>query len=230
MRVAIIDDDAEQRSTLVEYVERYSKEKSIIIECKCFTSGLDFVSEYNNPYDIILLDIEMPQMDGLQTAKDIRAVDQHAAIIFITHMAQYAIKGYEVDAMDFMVKPVGYFNFSLKLTKAIKHVKSNAKFSVTSDRTTIVLSEDDIYYIEGLNQYIIYHTAGEDYKVHATLKAAEARLSSHFSRCNNSFIVNLQYVTKIDNTEVCVGQYRLPISRGRKKEFMDDLNKFLGGI
>lgn len=230
MRIAVIDDDAKQRKELFSYVEKYFSERGMSYECQTFPWGIDFVSDYSVPYDIIFLDIEMPGMDGLTAAKKIREVDSHVVIIFITRMAQYAIKGYEVNAMDFMIKPVEYFNLSLKLARAVKSVLRRKTFSVVSEGRTIVLSEDDVYYVEGCNQYVVYHTEKENYKVHDTLKNTEQNLSSSFSRCNNSFIVNLNYVSKIDGNDVFVGREILPVSRARKKGFMEDLNKLLGDV
>lgn len=230
MRIAIVDDEAEQREQLERYVNDYCKERGTWCECVPFSSGLDFVSDYVVPFDVILLDIEMPDMDGLTAAKKIRKIDGQAVIIFITRMAKYAIKGYEVDAMDFMVKPVSYFNLSVKLNKAMRYVSRHRSFSILSEGDTIVLGEDDILYIEGYNQYAIYHTLSGNYKVHTSLKAAEEKLGKGFSRCNNSFIVNLNYVSRVSATTVQVGEDVLPVSRARKKSFLDELNRYLGGI
>lgn len=229
MRIAIVDDDKEEREELQGYVQIYCKERKVSCECQMFSSCMDFVSDYI-PFDIVLLDIEMPDMDGLTGAKKLRKLDEHVVIIFITHMAQYAIRGYEVDALDFMVKPVSYFNLSLKLTKAMKIVSRRRVFSIVSAGSTVILGDSDIYYIEGYNQYVVYHTKTGTYKVHSSLKAAEEKLGSSFSRCNNSFIVNLNYISRIDGTSVQVGEDVLSISRGKKKSFMDSVNRFWGGI
>lgn len=122
MRIAIVDDDAKERSLLKDYAERYAEEKKLDFGIVEFDSGLNFSADYAEPFDIILLDIEMPHLDGLKVAREIRKVDTAAVIIFITRMAQYAIKGYEVDALDFMLKPVTYFNLSAKLSRAMKVV------------------------------------------------------------------------------------------------------------
>ena len=230
MRIAIVDDEAEQRQLLAGYVSEFAKQKQIRAECVEFASCLDFVSDYKVPFDVILLDIEMPEMDGLAAAKKLREVDTRAVIIFVTNMAQYAINGYEVDAMDFMVKPVSYFNLSLKLNKALRYVSRQKSFVISAGGTTVVLGREDIYYVEGHNQYVVYHTGKGEYKVHASLKATEESLGGGFSRCNNSFIVNLMYVSATDANSALVAGERLPMSRARKKSFTDDLNRFLGGL
>lgn len=231
MRIAIVDDDEKQRKQLREFVERYSSEKSLDAVCFEFQSGLNFASDYTEPFDIILLDIEMPLMDGLTAAQYVRKTDEEAVIIFITHMAQYAIKGYEVNALDFMVKPVTYFNLATKLNRALKVLprRNILKLDIAGGGTQI-LPLKDIHYVEGSNQYVIYHTLDREFKVHTSLKAAEEKLGRGFARCNNSFIVNLAHVSSIVGNDVYVGKVSLPISRSRKKEFVADVNRYFGGI
>lgn len=230
MKIAIVDDDKKQLALLKSYVEHYAQEREKEITTQLFTSGLEFIGDYKRAADIILLDIDMPGIDGIETARKIRKVDSYAAIIFITNMAQYAILGYEVDALDFMVKPVSYFDLKLKIDKAIGRMREVRTFAVVSDGRTCVLSEEDVLYIEGSNQYVVYHTATGCYKVHATLKATEEKVGKGFCRCNNSYIVNLSHVTAIVENDCVVGKERLPVSRAKKKEFLDRLNRHLGGI
>ena len=231
MRVAIVDDDEKQRKQLRDYVEKYASEKSLDAVCFEFNSGLNFASDYTEPYDIILLDIEMPLMDGLTAAEYVRRTDGEAVIIFITHMAQYAIKGYEVDALDFMVKPVTYFNLAAKLNRAVKVLprRNILKLDIAGGGTQIIPLKD-IYYVEGSNQYVIYHTLDREFKVHTSLKAAEEKLGRGFARCNNSFIVNLSHVSSITGNDVYVGKVPLPISRARKKDFVSGVNRYFGGL
>ncbi len=120
MKVAVVDDVPRDAQLLVRYLQQFQGEQGISIQIVPFYSSIDFLEEYDGAYDIVFLDIEMPGSDGLTTAREIRNRDDAVAIIFITNMAQYAIRGYEVNAVDFMVKPVGYFNFSQKLAKAIR--------------------------------------------------------------------------------------------------------------
>lgn len=230
MRLAIVDDDAQQRALLEEFVKKYFDERGQRFQCVCYASSVDFVSDYNVPFDIILLDIDMPHLNGIDAAKKIRRVDEHAVILFITHMAQYAIRGYEVQALDFMVKPVTYFNLSAKLTRALRQIPRRHTFTINTEGKLLFLSEDDVLYIEGNNQYVIYHTASGNYKVHSTLKEAERQLHGGFSRCNNSFIVNLRYLSRVEGGEAVVQDSHLPISRGRKKPFLEDINRYLGGL
>ena len=117
-RIGIAEDDPSFQKTISEYIERYQKEKNIDIQASFFQDGNELVFKYEPIYDVLLLDIEMPKMNGMDAAREIRKRDQRVLIIFITNMAQYAINGYEVGALDFVLKPIKYFSFSMKLEKA----------------------------------------------------------------------------------------------------------------
>ena len=122
-RIGIAEDDPSFQKTISEYIERYKKEKNVDIQASFFQDGSELVFKYEPIYDVLLLDIEMPKMNGMDAAREIRKRDQRVLIIFITNMAQYAINGYEVGALDFVLKPIKYFSFSMKLEKALKSVK-----------------------------------------------------------------------------------------------------------
>lgn len=232
MKIALVDDELEQRTILLEYLTRFAKENGITWVVDTYTNPTDFLSSFEDQYSLLLLDIEMPAMTGLELAKKIRSRGSEVGIIFVTVMAQYAINGYEVNALDFMVKPVNYFPFSMKMLKAYKNLPKDKKMVVKSEGETIILPEKDILYIEGSNQYIVFHLKNNtQVKVKNSLKDIETKLEkAQFARCSNSFIVNLDYATKISGNDLYVGKSILPISRSKKKEFTERMNRHFGGI
>ena len=117
IRVAIVEDEAEIREQLMGYVQRYTRQYGTAFEVKTFADGLEILEDYRPAYDLILLDIEMKHLDGMETARRIRELDPEVMLVFITNMAQYAIKGYAVGALDYVLKPVPYFAFSQQLQK-----------------------------------------------------------------------------------------------------------------
>lgn len=146
-------------------------------------------------------------------------------------MAKYAIKGYEVDALDFMVKPIAYFNFSLKMEKAVRIQKQYAGGSVIlgTGEGIVKLNISDIYYIESDKHTMYYHTAKGVFPERTSMKEVEAKFSRYgFVRCHNAYLVNLSAVGKTVGDEVEVGKDRLPISRARKKEFVEALMAYYG--
>ena len=123
MKIAVVDDSPRDLQLIKGYVERYFKEKGGDYQVWTFENGLDFLDEEKLSFDIVFMDVEMPHLNGIETARNFRKRDKMAVLVFITNMAQYAIHGYEVDAIEYMVKPVEYYNFSDKMEKALRFVK-----------------------------------------------------------------------------------------------------------
>ena len=120
IRIAIVEDEAAVREQLTGYVQRYTRQYGTTFEVTEFSDGVEILDEYRPMYDIVLLDVEMKHLDGMETAQRIRELDKDVVLIFITNMAQYAIKGYAVGALDYVLKPVPYFAFSQQLQKAVE--------------------------------------------------------------------------------------------------------------
>ena len=122
IRIAIVEDEAAYAEQLEGFLHRYEEEKKEAFEITRFSDGDSIVHNYKAKYDIILMDIQMKFMDGMSAAGKIRKSDTEVIIIFITNMRQYAILGYAVDALDYVVKPISYFAFSERLGKAIERI------------------------------------------------------------------------------------------------------------
>lgn len=234
VRIAIVEDDDACRAQLEAYVRRYGGETGVEFQITSFSDGLDIAEDYRPIYDIILLDIEMPRLDGMAAAERIRAFDPGVILIFITNMAQYAIKGYEVDALDYVLKPVSYGAFCTKLSRAIQRVQRRKGGQVAlqlSGGGMQLLDTGDILYLETRNRMLYYHTATQEYAVRGSLAGAEKQLAAyHFARCNQCYLVNLQYVRGVENDFVQVGDARLEISRRQKAAFMTAVASYLGGV
>lgn len=233
MRVAILDDEASVTSLLKDYLIKYSGEANIHID----------VTEYNDPeellsgdlcFDLIILDVEMPKMDGFSVAKTIRELKGNKIVVmFVTNMAQYAIKGYEVEAVDYILKPISYYDFLLKIKKALRFIdkKTDDTIIIQSPASKVVLKYSDIYFIEVKKHYLAFYTKMGEYTIRGSMKEIEQRLKKgNFSRCNNSFLINLQHVKMIKEMEVHIAGRILYMSRARKKAFVNDLSLYWGGI
>jgi DNA-binding LytR/AlgR family response regulator len=198
-----------------------------------FGSGEEFLGGYQPVYDIVLMDIELPGINGMETAKALRRLDSFVLLVFVTNMVQYAVSGYEVDALNYILKPVNRFDFALKMNKAISRTAKRTEKSVQirAGKDLYMLPVAAIRYLEVDGHYIVYHTTEGDYSEYITLKEAEKKLNKpYFVRCNRCYLVNLKYVSAVRDDVVQVGRDELLISRPQKKAFLNALAVFIGGV
>ena len=232
IRVAIVEDDAEVQGVLQEYVRRYTRQYGTEFEVTLFADGVDILDDYRAVYDIIFLDVEMKHLDGMTTAERIRQMDADVILIFITNMAQYAIRGYSVGALDYVLKPVPYFAFSQQLLKAVSRLEKRAKryLTVPVEGGLRRLDTASIYYLESEGHRVHFYTDEGDFSAPGTLKAFEEKLADcPFARCNSGYLVNLAQVKSVQQGMVQVGPYELQVSRPRRKAFLAALAGHIGG-
>lgn len=163
--IAIVEDEDSYAEQLQQYIEQYQQESGQHFRTVRFRDGDEIVEDYTGEYDIILMDIQMKFMDGMSAAEEIRKQDSKVVIMFITNMTNYAIRGYEVDAMDYVLKPVSYFAFSKKLERVIGRIpqKSGHPVTINTSEGLVRLDASAIYYIESEVHNLIYHTVnGEE--------------------------------------------------------------------
>ena len=230
--IAIVEDDPQVREQLAGYVRRYERQFGKMFELTAFEDGDEIVSDYKAVYDIILLDVQMRRMDGMAAAEAIRKVDKDVILIFITNMAQFAIRGYAVDALDYVLKPVPYFAFSQQLQKAVDRLRRRRKtfLTVPIDGGLRRLDVASIYYLESEGHSVRFYTEDGQVVAPGSLKSYEEKLADKpFARCNSGYLVNLEQVLEVQQNTVQVGPYALQISRPKKKGFLEALTDYIGG-
>ena len=234
LKIAVVEDQPEVRECLEQFIRQYAQEQGLQVEVCLIADGAEIAEHYTPGYDIIFMDVEMPRLDGFGAAEAIRAVDAEVVLVFVTNMAQYAIRGYEVDALDYVLKPVSYYPFCTKLSRAIQRVQQRRGGQVVLQLAgggIQLLDTADIYYLETRSRMLYYHTAKGEFAVRASLQSAEKQLAAyHFARCNQCYLVNLQHVRAVENDFVQVGESRLEISRRQKAAFMTAVASYLGGV
>lgn len=232
IKTYIVEDDDFQIETTKEYLQRFEKEtKSCHFQVESFLSPIDFLDKYKGDGELLFLDIRMPGINGMETAKEIRKKDPLITIIFITSLGQYAIEGYSVEAFDFLLKPLKYPEFKIKLFRIVNNVisKDSDYLMINVSNSIIKLPFSHILYVETqLHNVLIHDNDLNVYKKHISMKEIEDSLPKEiFCRINSSFIVNFDYCLGIEKDEMILNdRTRLKISRPRMKQVMDSFKMF----
>ena len=231
IHVAIVDDEETERDRLSSLLLKYSEEKDIPFELTGYRNGILFLTDYpSHHFDLVFLDVDMPTMDGLATAKSLREMDSSVVLVFVTTLARYAIRGDAVDALDYLLKPLSYPAFSLKINKAIGLCLRNSRNRITvkTRNSMAVFPASSIIYVESEGHKITYHTEKGDFPSYGTMKEVEALLpGDSFFRLNSSYIVNLGFVSGCNGSSALLAQGgSVEISRARKKEFLEALQNY----
>lgn len=232
LRVAIVEDMQNHALKLTEYLNKYAGEKGENLQITHFQNALNFLEPYTAAYDIVFMDIKMPHMDGMEAARLLREKDESVVLVFVTTMAQYAIRGYEVNAFDFILKPVEYDALVMKMNRIMKKIMNNRDriMQITTREGIVVLKVRDISYVEVYNHLLIFHTESGNYEANGQLSALEKENEfADFIRPSPSHLVNCSHVLKIGQYELNVAGDSVPISRRKRKETLEKLARVLGG-
>ena len=234
MKIVILEDDAVQAGQISDYLLQYQQQHAgFQYVFKTYSTGGRLLEEYRPDTDLMLLDIQIPDMLGIDVARQIRQKDSRVMIIFVTNLAQYAIEGYSVSALDYVLKPINFFSFSKKLDRAIRvlsHLKNDLKLEIKSKNGSRWIDADEVTYIEVRSHEVCIHTEQESIRQWGTLAQYESLLQPlHFIRCNASFLVNPKYVRTVVRDQVDVARDMLPISRTFRKDFLNTLAQYKGG-
>lgn len=232
-RVGVVDDEAASRALLAGHLERYAKDERISLDVHLFSDARELVKGYRADFDVIFLDVQMDAMDGFEAAHAIREVDHDVVLVFVTNMAQFAIRGYEVDALSYLLKPVPYFAFTQEFKRSLARARQRdvESFIITSGSTVMRLDLASILYVESVKHRITVHTTEGPYSYTGTLKAVETELCAKgFYRSNNCYVVSLRHVTAVGlSTCTMRGDVELQVSRPRRKGFLEALTDYVGG-
>lgn len=229
IQIAIVEDEDCEAAKLSESLERFAQEHDDAFSIRRFRNGLEFLSADHVACDLVFLDVEMPILDGIETAKRLRERDSQVVLVFITKLFQYAVNGYEYDAADFIIKPLRYPSFSLKMEKLMKKFRQaeGKHIKLKYSGGMKILPVSSVSYVELQGHKIIYHTDEGELTYYGNGKQVEEALpEEEFFRCNSGYFVNLKRVTGLDGFTVFLGDTELGVSHARKKEFLEVLHNY----
>lgn len=258
-KIAVVEDEREQAENLKNILTLYASRNDFVFDITDYSAGEEFLKSAGS-FDLAFLDIDLsgnkteqkkektkgvaenvkkggssdaipaPQ-NGMAIAAEIRAKGIAVPIVFVTNLVMYAVDGYSVGALDFIVKPVVYESLSIKMDRIVKkafHSKNAVTLRVGS--TIRKIPVDRIKYIEVRGHKLTVHSLDGNFDAYVSLNSLASELdAANFVRCNVCYLVNLGFVTGVDGNIVYLGNESVTVSRSKKKEFVTALNRFLGG-
>ena len=225
-------DSIDDLNNCLSLLDKYSKEKNVQFDIQTFESGDAFLIRFKSQFDFIILDINLSAMNGIDVARSVRTKDEEVIIMFATNLAKYATNGYEVDAIDFALKPLTYASFYLRLERVMKKLnkKSDSFLVVPSDGGFSKINVNDVLYVEVISHDIIFHMiSGQSITTSGTLKKYDEKLKDlWFIRCNSCYLVNAHKIKRVEKLDIqLVNDEVIAISHPKKKSFMESFKKYV---
>ncbi len=233
INISICDDEQSSIDILLKHIEHWAKQHHENIKTKTYHSPDILLADFDGSVDILLLDIKMKEMNGVETARTLRQRNSDVCILFITSMAEAAIECYSVRAFSFLTKPLSYAEFDLEFTDAVRTVtdKQDDYLLINRDDSLSKVNIHDIIYIEVINHTISLHLKeGQQLQCYGSLRDFESRVEGKgFFRCHSGFLVNYSYISEISSTQIhMTNGAQIPLSKHRKSEFLSEICRYVG--
>lgn len=233
LEIAIVEDEEAAAQRLQSCLERYFAEQNEPFQVTRFARTSLFLDGYDPRFDLVFMDIQLPDGNGMDAARKLRTMDPTVSLIFVTNLAQYAVKSYEVEALDFVVKPVNYYQLAMKMNRALRviHRRQGIRLTVATEHGLRVLPSQELVLVEVFDHQLVYHTEQEQFQTRGSLSRLEEQLKGQgFIRISVNCLISMRHVTAVEGSEVrLTGGERRFISRAQKKVVLRTLAEFLGG-
>ena len=233
LRIAVVDDDEQDLSRIRTYLDQYFAAEPREYVVSSFSDGEDLLLQKPDSFDLLFLDVEMRWSNGINIARTLRERGSDLVILFISRIVQYAVEGYSVDALDYLLKPVAYEEFAVKLRRALHQIDARRPFRIhlSQGGDHRWVSSDTIRYVEVFGHRVVYHTTDGQFRTTDTIgAAAEQLVPLGFLKCSRFCLANPRYVTGVDGSTLLLGEERVPISRRCLKELVAALLGYHGGL
>lgn len=231
VRIAIVEDEAPQRALLADHVREAAQKRGMDVDVLEYGDGETIAKSDTSALDLIMMDIDLPGMSGMEAAGLIRRRNTQVQIAFCTNLVARALDGYAVQALDFLVKPVSCGRIGELLEKAerMKEQQRPRMLTLRAQDSVMIVPVGDILYAETYGRKLRLHTVREIMDLRMTISALEKLLPERgFFRTHNAYLVALAHVRRINGLELEIAGDALPISRHKKKEFIQALTDYLG--
>lgn len=236
LNIGICDDEEIMRHKLRKYTLDFFKASGEVCEIYEYSSGEELTAQYDKPLDILFLDIQMKNINGIMAAKEIRKLDDKVCIIFITALSQYAKDGYKVRAYRYLTKPIEFDEYVIELYEAVQEIKKfkNKYITIKNNLGLFSIEYNDIIYVAVDNRKLLIKTIrGDDIITYQALSNFENLLDKvSFFKCHQGFIVNFKYVENVTKNNLIKmrPEFYIPLSKHRKKDFIKRLTTYLGDM
>lgn len=224
MRIAVCDDQAEFRSQILVAIRQCAGSIDILLDP--YKDGRSFLQAFQKrPYDLVFLDIEMPEIDGITLARMLRSLHKDVPIVFLTSHIEYALEGYEVNALRYLTKPVDLKKLKEVLSYMVKQMQEQRTLWVKTELCEKRILIRDILYMESQNQNVLICAGKESHCVRYNLSDYEKELmEDDFFRIHRGYLVSLRHVKSIGKSEVTMDNGTvLPVSRSKEKPLKEAL-------
>ena len=228
MRIAICDDEQQFLNDFRCITDRLYRSMDILVDG--FSSGRALLKQFRlRAYDLVFLDIEMPEMDGITLAEELRALSEKVSIVFLTGHIEYAIRGYEVNALRYLTKPANEQQVSTVIDRVLQKLENEKQLWIKTDEGDMRLGLSDILFIESQNQNVVINTAADSYSVRGNMSEYEERLTPEgFFRIHRGYLAALSKVQRISGREVVMEDGTvLPVSRSKEAPLREALFSFV---
>ena len=233
IRIAICDDEKHMSDHIRSFVSYFFRKKNREISLRIFSSGEELLS-YNGQIDILFLDIQMKEMDGMETARKLRAGQFRGVIIFITVLKEMVFQSFEVQAYDYLVKPVDDKQFEKTMDRLYASMQNASEDSLLVQKgyEGRIIPKDEIVFCEIIDRKIYLNLAsGEVVDYYERIENLETKLNNRFYRCHRSYLINLKHLKGYKNGTACMDNGKeIPVSRLRSKEFSGVVLQYMKNI
>ena len=234
LTVAVVEDEFEEREKIRKCLAEVEEQLGTRFYVDEYTTAEAFLMYFESQYDLIFMDIHFEKgMDGMEAARQLRQIDTAVLLVFVTNLVQLAVKGYEVDAVDFMVKPLETFSFVLKMKRILGRAvhRKEQYISVKIQGETLNLPCCQIQYVESEGHYVKYHCRDGVFAEYIAFKEAEKKIRDPvFFRCNRGILVNLRLITRINQETCVIGGEEIPVAKVFRASLKKAYAGYLSGL